>query len=88
MRNERVCRSYGWGDPVKWGPSNLVDSADECCEQCLQYKPQSMTDQSCNGVGTPGIVSMCSDMRRPYRLVFVCLCPQQADGARSVGVVR
>ena len=49
--SEPVCdlRSYGWGDPVKWGTSNLVDSAEACCEQCLHFKPKSASDQTCNG---------------------------------------
>ncbi len=49
MTSRFVSRSYGWGEPIKWGPSNLVDSAESCCEQCLQYKPTSVSEQSCNG---------------------------------------
>ena len=26
-----------------------MDSAEACCEQCLQYKPKSASDQTCNG---------------------------------------
>jgi len=51
LQTEPECyvRSYGWGDPVKWGTSNLVDSAEACCQQCLQFKPKSASDQTCNG---------------------------------------
>ena len=38
-----------WGDPVKWGPQNKKTSAEECCSDCLAYKPANEEDLECNG---------------------------------------
>lgn len=37
-----------WGDALVWGNENLVDSEDECCKSCIEYKPKSSKDAPCN----------------------------------------
>jgi hypothetical protein len=38
-----------WGDVVGWGTTNLLNSAGECCQQCLKFKPRGPEDGDCNG---------------------------------------
>ena len=38
-----------WGEALKWGPQHMLDSAEACCQACLDYKPASEDDMDCNG---------------------------------------
>lgn len=42
------CCSFVFGEPVKWGTSNYVDDAGECCKQCREFTPATDNDLSCN----------------------------------------
>ncbi|KXZ44208.1 hypothetical protein GPECTOR_71g569 [Gonium pectorale] len=37
-----------WGDVVAWGTLNKKNSAGECCQACLDYKPANPDDPACN----------------------------------------
>ena len=37
-----------WGDALVWGTKNLVDSKEECCQQCAKYEPERNSDPFCN----------------------------------------
>lgn len=46
----RCARCSFWGDALKWGDQNRVDSAEQCCESCAKFRPESQwADQrECN----------------------------------------
>ena len=33
---------------VKWGASNKVATADQCCQMCREFKPAGKDDKQCN----------------------------------------
>lgn len=37
-----------WGDALVWGNENLVDSEEECCKACAEYRPKTRKDAPCN----------------------------------------
>eukprot|EP00270_Netrium_digitus_P011861 TRINITY_DN3790_c0_g1_i2.p1 TRINITY_DN3790_c0_g1~~TRINITY_DN3790_c0_g1_i2.p1 ORF type:complete len:353 (-),score=43.41 TRINITY_DN3790_c0_g1_i2:233-1291(-) len=37
-----------WGDAIKWGDSNLVDTAEQCCQQCREMCPVGAVHCDCN----------------------------------------
>lgn len=37
-----------WGDVVKWGSTNKVDSWEDCCKQCRTFRPPGHDDPECN----------------------------------------
>lgn len=41
--------SFVFGEPVRWGMTNKVNSARQCCNQCRDHVPKSDNDLSCNG---------------------------------------
>ncbi|KAK9823561.1 hypothetical protein WJX72_003781 [[Myrmecia] bisecta] len=53
-----------WGDPVKWGPQNKLDSAAQCCQACAAYKPPTEDDVSCNIWVYCGDKQQCGDAYR------------------------
>ena len=37
-----------WGDALVWGNENKLDSEEECCKACTDYKPKNPGDPGCN----------------------------------------
>lgn len=44
-----VCMCSYWGEPVKWGPSNKLPSAESCCAACREHQLSTPLDLECNG---------------------------------------
>ena len=38
-----------WGDVVAWGTTNKATSAEDCCNQCKNFKTDKPDDVQCNG---------------------------------------
>ena len=39
-----------WGEVLKWGGANRVESAGDCCKMCAEFEPEEKTDfMECNG---------------------------------------
>ncbi len=67
-----VC-SFVFGEPVRWGGTNKVNSARQCCNQCRDYVPKSDDDLSCNGA--PPACLQGSPSARPGRAARVGCLP-------------
>ncbi len=48
------CATRLWGDVVVWGTLNKKNSAGECCDSCLNFKPNGPDDPDCNGAWETG----------------------------------
>lgn len=54
MMRSRMHACRLWGDVLVWGNSHKVNSAEECCNRCRNYKPPTADDNECNGTLVPG----------------------------------
>ena len=80
--------SFVFGEPVRWGGTNKVNSARQCCNQCRDYVPKSDDDLSCNGAPLParlqGSPSTCpGDAARVRRLPIQGGLPARPKRAAS-----
>lgn len=70
--------SYGWGEPVKWGNTNKVTSAEKCCEGCLNHNPATSKGLTCNGAAllSPAWISNRSPASAPLEGAMwqSCMC--------------
>ncbi|PNH00365.1 hypothetical protein TSOC_013819 [Tetrabaena socialis] len=61
--SEHKCFTYEhtelWGDVVVWGTLNKKKSAGDCCDACLNFKPSSPDEPSCNVWVYCGIEDKC-----------------------------